>query len=148
VTAPVPDPDLSTLAKRGEYLATIAACADCHPPMDSRGRRIAALEFAGGFPLQDANGAGASVNITTDPSGIPYYDEALFLEVIRTGHVKARVLRSIMPWGYYRHMGDEDLRAIFAFLRAAKPVRHSVDNSLPRTRCKLCGHEHGGGERN
>ena len=104
--------------------------------------------FAGGFPLQDAAGARVSANITPDPSGIPYYDEALFVEVMRTGRVKARELHSIMPWAYYRHMTDEDLKAVFAFLRTLKPVKHSVDNSRPPTKCKLCGYEHGGGERN
>ena len=148
ITAPVPVPDLSTAAKRGEYLVTMGACGDCHTPTDPQGRPIVGLEFAGGFPLQDANGARVSANITPDPSGIPYYDEGLFLEVIRTGRVKARDLHSIMPWAYYRHMTDEDLKAIFAFLRTLKPVKHSVDNSLPPTKCKLCGYAHGGGERN
>ena len=30
-------PDLSTPEKRGEYIATVAACADCHTPMDAHG---------------------------------------------------------------------------------------------------------------
>ena len=148
ITAPVAAPDLSTAAKRGEYLVTMGACADCHTPMDPQGQRIAGLEFAGGLPLQDANGARVSANITPAASGIPYYDEDLFLEVMRTGRVKARELHSVMPWAYYRNMTDEDLKSAFAFLLTLTPVKHSVDNSLPPTKCRLCGYEHGDGERN
>jgi hypothetical protein len=145
---PVPAPDRGTPAARGAYLATIGACADCHTPKDDRGRSIAGLDFAGGFRIQDANGAAFSANLTPDPSGIPYYDDALFLETMRTGQVKARGLRSVMPWASYRRMADDDLKALFAFLRSVPPVRHAVDNSLPPTHCRLCGADHGGGERN
>jgi mono/diheme cytochrome c family protein len=148
VTAPVPPPDMSTPVKRGEYLVTLGACADCHSPMDPHGMPIAGLEFAGGFPLQDAHDKAHSANLTPDPSGIPYYDEALFLEAMRTGKVKARAIKTIMPWAYYRKMTDDDLKAVFAYLRTLKPVKHSVDNSLPPTKCRLCGYEHGAGDRN
>src|SRR5262249_12912918 len=43
---------------------------------------------------------------------------------------------------------DEDLRAIFAFLQAVPPVAHRVDNTLPATRCPLCGGMHGAGDQN
>jgi cytochrome c553 len=148
ITAPVPDPDLSTPAKRGGYLVTLAACADCHTPMNDRGQRLEGLEFAGGFPLQSALGPKNSANLTPDPSGIPYYDEGLFVEVMRTGRVKARELHGIMPWVYYRGMTDEDLKSIFAWLRTLPPVKHSVDNTEPPTKCKRCGYEHGSGNRN
>jgi hypothetical protein len=148
ITAPVPEPDLSTPAKRGGYLITLAACADCHTPMDDRGQRIAGLEFAGGFLLKSPLGPKTSANLTPDPSGIPYYDEGLFVEVMRTGRVKARELHGIMPWIYYRGMTDEDLKSIFAWLHTLPPVKHSVDNTQPPTKCKRCGGEHGAGERN
>jgi hypothetical protein len=89
-----------------------------------------------------------SANITPDASGIPYYDEALFLKVMRTGHVGARKLNSIMPWGYFRNMTDDDLKAIFAYLRTLPPVQHRVDNTEAPTVCKLCGGRHGYGEMN
>ncbi len=53
-----------------------------------------------------------------------------------------------MPWGVYRNMTDEDLKAIFAYLKTLAPVDHSVDNSLPPTACARCGLQHGGGDRN
>ena len=89
-----------------------------------------------------------STNITPDSTGIPYYDESLFIEVLRTGHVKARRLSDLMPWWYYRQMTDEDLTAVLAYLRTLKPVRHIVDNSVQPTPCKLCRASHGKGEAN
>ena len=148
ILEPVPAPDLSTPEKRGKYLVTMGACSDCHSPMDAHGQRIAGLEFAGGFPLENPNGKKTSANLTPDPSGIPYYDEALFVEVMRTGKVKARELHSVMPWGYYRHMTDEDLKSMFAYLKMLTPVKHSVDNTQAPTKCKRCGYDHGAGERN
>ena len=89
-----------------------------------------------------------SANITPDASGIGYYDETLFIQVMRHGSVRARKLSSSMPWWTYRNMTDDDLKALFAYLRTVKPVHHLVDNTEPPTQCKLCGQKHGLGERN
>jgi mono/diheme cytochrome c family protein len=147
ITAPVPEPDVSTPAKRGAYLVTVVGCADCHTPQ-AKGQPIRGLEFAGGFILDGPWGRVASANITPDPSGISYYDEALFLEMVRTGYVKARKINQIMPWEDYRNLTDEDLKAIFAYIHTLQPVKHRVDNSEPPTFCKLCGSSHGAGNRN
>jgi mono/diheme cytochrome c family protein len=144
--APVPPPDLSTPEKRGEYLTAIANCRDCHTPM-RRGQYIETLEMAGGSTIPGGERK-VSANLTPDPTGIPYYDEKLFLEAMRTGHVRARQLSRFMPWWSYRNMTDEDLKAVFAHLRTLKPVKHHVDNTEPPTPCKLCGNRHGLGDRN
>ena len=143
----VPEPDLSTPVKRGQYLVTVAGCRDCHTPQ-AKGQPIRGLEFAGGFILEGPWGRVASANITPDSSGISYYDEALFMEMIHTGYVKARMINQIMPWEDYRRLTDEDLKGIFAYLRTLKPVKHRVDNSEPPTYCKLCGSSHGAGNQN
>jgi hypothetical protein len=106
------------------------------------------MDFAGGFTRSGPWGSAASANLTPDPSGIPYYDEALFLEVMRTGFVKARPLSPAMPTMVSKNMSDDDLKAIFAYLRTLKPVQHRVDNSEPPTYCKLCRQKHGAGDRN
>ena len=147
ITAPVPAPDLSTPAKRGEYLVTVAGCTDCHT-QQVKGQPLKGLEFAGGFVLKGPWGEVAGANITPDASGISYYDEAQFVQVIRTGYVKARKLSQIMPWWHYRDLTDEDLKAIFAYLRTLKPVKHRVDNTEPPTDCKLCRARHGAGNLN
>lgn len=147
IKVPVPQPDLSTPLKRGEYLVTIAACADCHTPQ-LKGQPIRGLEYSGGLILDGPWGRVASANITPEPSGIPYYDEAIFLGAMRTGFVKARQLNQIMPCPDYRNLTDEDLKAIFAYVQTFKPVKHRVDNTEPPTLCKLCGFQHGAGDKN
>jgi hypothetical protein len=141
-TEPVPEPVHSTSAEYGKYLVTVGGCSDCHTPQ-SKGQNIPGLEFAGGFVLEGPWDKVASANLTPDPSGIPYHDEALFIQTFRTGYVKARELNQIMGWWHYRDLTDDDLKAICAFLRTLKLVKHRVDNSTPPTLCKLCGNQHG-----
>jgi hypothetical protein len=147
ITTSVPGPDKSNQVKYGAHLVDQAGCTDCHTPQD-RGQALPDMEFAGGFLFPGPWGSVASANITPDPSGISYYDETLFLDMMHTGQVKARQLSSIMPVMIYKNMTDDDLRAMFAFLRTLKPVKHRVDNSEPPTDCKLCKQKHGGGSEN
>jgi cytochrome c553 len=148
VTAPVQAPDLSDPVKRGAFLVTMARCEDCHTPIDDKGRPLPGMYLAGGQIFEGPWGRVATANLTTDPSGIPYYDEVLFLQAIRTGYVKARPLNQIMPWPHYSGMTDDDLKAIFAYLKTVKPVHHIVDNTEPPTMCVICNASHGGGEKN
>ena len=148
VTGPVSAPDPSDRLKWGEYLVHMSWCAECHTPM-SKGQSPPGMEFAGGFLIEYPGGTPvATANITPDPSGISYYDEDLFIQTIRTGKVRARQLSSFMPYASFRDYSDDDLKAIFAYLRTLKPVKHRVDNSLPPTQCKICGLKHGGGDQN
>ncbi|MBA3915561.1 MAG: cytochrome c, partial [Acidobacteriales bacterium] len=138
--------DLNDRVSRGRYLAKLASCGTCHTPADKMGRPLPGMELAGGvnvdgFPT-------ASANITPDASGIGYYDEALFISTMRTGHVGARALNFPMPWWNFRNMTDEDLKSLFAYLRTVKPVHHRVDNSELATACKLCNGRHGFGNEN
>lgn len=146
--AAVPAPDLSNPVNRGKYLVTIAQCIGCHSAYDQNQLPIADLAFGGGLPLQGGWGNVTAPNITQDPSGIPYYTEDLFIEVIRTGKVKARVLNPVMPRSYFKNMNDEDLKAIFAYLKTLPPVKHRVSNVDPPTPCKRCGGVHGLGDQN
>jgi hypothetical protein len=93
-------------------------------------------------------GTVTTANITPDPSGISYYSEATFVQAMRTGKVGVRELNPIMPWSAMRNMTDDDLKAIFAYLRTVKPVHHRVDNTMAPTPCKVCKGRHGGGDQN
>lgn len=147
VTATVAEPDLSDPVKRGAFLVRMASCADCHTAQE-RGQPKPGLEFAGGLLFKMPEATVMAANITPDTSGISYYDEELFIQTMRAGKVKARSLSPVMPWTFYRGMTDEDLKAMFAYLRTLKPVKHTVDNAEPPTPCKLCGMKHGGGDKN
>jgi hypothetical protein len=148
LTTAVSRPDPSDRVAWGHYLATIGGCEDCHTAQE-RGKDIANMNFAGGFFLGVSGGeTAAAANITPDSTGISYYDEPMFLKMMRTGSVGARKLSPLMPYGFYGNMTDDDLKAIFAYLRTVKPVHHRVDNSLRVTYCKLCRQWHGAGEQN
>ncbi len=137
----------STTVTRGAHLVRLAGCETCHTPANEEGF-IHGLEFAGGTVFRHGDEAAASSNLTPDPSGIGYYDENLFLKVVKTGSVGARGMFSAMPWHFYRNLTDADLKAIFAYLQALPPVKHRVDNTEPPTRCAKCGNSHGFGNRN
>jgi mono/diheme cytochrome c family protein len=148
VTAPVPPPNKADQVAYGDYLVRLGACRDCHTPMDEQGQVIPGMEFAGGFVLTNPNGQIAAANITQDASGIPYYTEELFLETMRTGMVRSRKLNNYMPWQMYGQQTDEDLKAMFAYLRTIPGVAHRVDNKQPPTLCPRCGQTHGAGNQN
>lgn len=148
VTAPIPQPDISTPEQKGAYLVRIAGCQWCHTLRDSNRRSLPGLEFGGGDLIRNSLSQASSANLTSDPSGISYYNEERFLNTLRTGTVGARELSPNMPWWYFGHMKDEDLRAIFTHLRTLKPVHHEVDNTEPVTFCRICRRTHGGGALN
>lgn len=148
ITAPVAAPDPADKLLWGAYVVNLAGCKDCHTPVDEHHQPIAGMEFSGGQVFKGPWISTASANITPDASGIGYYDEALFLQVMRTGYVKARRLAWLMPVEQYKGMTDDDLKAAFAYLRTLKPVRHRVDNTEPPTYCKLCRAKHGAGNQN
>jgi mono/diheme cytochrome c family protein len=148
ITAPVPEPDLSAPLERGTYLVTMAGCIHCHTAVDEQGMPRPGLDYAGGVEFLNPVGRVVSLNITQDPSGIPYYTEELFIEAIRTGVVRARKLHPQMPYVIYRNMTDEDLKAVFAFVKTLKPVKHRVNNSDPPTDCPICNVKHGLGDQN
>lgn len=143
----VPEPDTFDKVKWGKYLLTRSGCGDCHTPV-IKGQGIEGMTLAGGTTLTSPMGTVTSANLTPDSSGISYYDEALFIDVLRTGKVKARQLNPTMPYSETKYMTDDELKAVFAYLRTVLPVKHRVDNSLPPTYCKLCQSTHGGGEQN
>jgi len=153
--AHVAEPNKADRVAYGKYLATVGHCDGCHTPTDEKGDPLPGMYLAGGADMSGPWGPDpakiinvASMNLTPDPSGISYFDEKMFISVIRTGKVGARPLANIMPWGYFRNLTDDDLKAIFAYLRTIKPVQHRIDNSEPAKPCKQCKGKHGFGEKN
>ncbi len=139
VTAPVPGPNPSDVIARGKYMVTLGC--GCHSVNEN-------LKYGGGDVIHGPAGDATSANISPDASGLAYYSEATFVTALRTGYVGARKLNSIMPFGEFKDLSDDDLKAIFAYLRTVPPVHHRVDNSLPPTYCKVCKEKHGGGDQN
>lgn len=75
-------------------------------------------------------GVSYAANITSDQTGIGSWTEEQFLRAIREGKWKgladSRPLLPPMPWQTYRNFSDEDLSAIFAYLKSTKPVSNVV----------------------
>jgi hypothetical protein len=105
------------------------------------------MKFAGG-QVFDASGKIASPNITPDATGIGSYTEDKFVKAMRTGYVGKRQLNTVMPWQGYSGQTEEDLKAMYAYLRTVPAVAHRVDNTQPPTPCKKCGLKHGAGDTN
>jgi hypothetical protein len=76
-------------------------------------------------------GQSFAANITSHPTGIGNWSEEQFMRAIRHGRFKglenSRPLLPPMPWEMYRNMTDNDLRAIFYYLKSTNPV----DNQVP-----------------
>ena len=53
-----------------------------------------------------------------------------------------------MPWIAFKNMTDDDLIAVYTFLKTFPPVRHYINNISPPTECRVCGQDHGFGEAN
>jgi mono/diheme cytochrome c family protein len=116
---------------RGEYLVQrVAACGACHTTRSSG--RIADPE------LPDRFLAGGNVietisprmrvwvpNITSDPdTGIGRWSDDQVARAIRDGvDDEGDFLSPLMPFDEFRHMSDEDARAVVAYLRSVPQVR-------------------------
>jgi hypothetical protein len=80
-------------------------------------------------------GTSYTANLTSDATGIGNWTEEQFFRAIREGKFKglpnSRSLLPPMPWQMYRNYSDEELRAIFAYLKSTKPVKNVVPAPLP-----------------
>ncbi|WP_334180274.1 c-type cytochrome [Pseudoxanthomonas sp.] len=142
ITAPVSGPVDDSPLERGRYLAAIGDCGGCHTLWE--GKRLPGA-FAGGNAISRDGRDIYSTNLTPHPTGIDY-DAAAFVQLMRTG--KQGLTHPMMPWVAFRHLGDEDLRALHAFLQTRHPVAHAISNLAPPTLCAVCGQEHGLGSIN
>jgi hypothetical protein len=54
----------------------------------------------------------------------------------------------MMPWRTFGKQSDDELKAMFAYIRTIPAVAHRVDNTQAPTLCPRCGLTHGGGNTN
>lgn len=74
-------------------------------------------------------------NLTPDPTGIGNWTEEQFKKALTQGKFKGidggRMLLPPMPWQNWMNMKDEEVQAIFAYLKSIRPVRNVVPAPIP-----------------
>ena len=80
-------------------------------------------------------GISYAANLTPDSTGIGAWKESNFMVALRKGKFKgietSRDLLPPMPWQMYRNMTNNELKAIFAYLKSIKPVKNVVPQAEP-----------------
>lgn len=132
-----PCPDRNDRLALGSYLANAASCAECHTQFE-KGSFLPGMEYAGGRPFEMPGGVVQTANLTPDvETGIGGWTKESFVARIRahgiagvpgqeTPLVAPGQMQSIMPWTMYAGMRDEDLGAIFEFLRTVPAKKNAV----------------------
>jgi hypothetical protein len=140
--------------ERGRYLVSVLGCNDCHTPwrMGEKGPEPDMTRMLSGHPqgvkLKPATLAGDgwgwagaetntafsgpwgvsyAINLTPDPlSGIGIWTEGMFVRAIRLGKHwgQSRPIMPPMPWQVYRNLTDEDLHAVWSYLRSIPPIEN------------------------
>ncbi|HLN21226.1 MAG TPA: hypothetical protein VK213_09070 [Bacteroidales bacterium] len=79
-------------------------------------------------------GVSFSANLTSDQTGIGNWTEENFLRALKEGKYKgianSRQLLPPMPWQNFANADNNDLRAIFAYLKSTKPVSNVVPAAI------------------
>lgn len=135
-------PDPSDEIAYGGYLVNAGGCIECHTQVN-QGRIIAGLEFSGGREFQFPDGSVVrSSNITPHTgSGIGSWTRDNFLARFRQyadstyqeRSVTPGEFNSIMPWTMYAGMTEQDLSAIYAYLKTVPAIDNAVTVWTPGT---------------
>lgn len=148
----------TTQAEWGKHIVAISGCEDCHTPknMTDKGPvNDASLMLSGASakaPLPDIKQPGVAAtydqtawigpwgksyaaNITPDSTGIGNWSESQFINCLKKGLYKgldgSRPLMPPMPWQDYSNMSDNEMKAVFAYLKTVKPVHNIVPDYAP-----------------
>ena len=105
-----------TTAAYGRYLVlNVAECSGCHTQRDMTGQVIGP-PFAGGGNVEGF----ITPNITLHPSGRIYkWSKKDFIDRFRKGRL---IPGSPMPWNSFGRMSDDELTAVYNFLKTVKPA--------------------------
>ncbi|MDB5540805.1 MAG: putative lipoprotein [Devosia sp.] len=80
-------------------------------------------------------GVSFTANLTSDPETgvLRDYTEAQFLQMMRTGRKQGqgRAILPPMPWPPFGKLNDDDLKAIFAYLKQVPPIKNKVPDPIP-----------------
>ena len=136
---PVAPPDKSNSIAYGRYLARIGGCYECHTPHKEKGGLDETRTFAGGWEMKGPWGRVFTANITPAPH--TYMGQATKEQFIGRFRSFAGLTaenappappgrNTVMPWIAFSAMTDEDLGAIYDYLKTVKPDGAQV-NTFP-----------------
>jgi mono/diheme cytochrome c family protein len=117
----------AVLVQKGQYLATAGDCVSCHT-------RPGGEPFAGGLPLKTPFGTIYTANITPDrETGIGSWTEGQLAAAMRQGVADdGSHLYPAFPYTAYTKVTDDDVHAIFAYLKSLAPVKYTPPaNQMP-----------------
>jgi len=129
--APIARPDASvyssTTIARGQQLAALGACAECHTSVNG-------IVNAGGRPIETPFGIIYSTNITpNEATGIGAWSYPAFERAMREGiHRDGKHLYPAFPYTHFAKASEADLQALYAYLMAQAPVRAEAPKSQLR----------------
>ncbi|WP_128544832.1 c-type cytochrome [Larkinella soli] len=136
-------PDPADTVAYGKYLITFASCGDCHTPTDDKGNKLPGMDLAGGRVFPMPTGTVRSLNITPDrETGIGTWTKESFVSRFKAARenfthpasLENKEFMTIMPWTMYAGMSEQDLGAIYTYLKTVKPVSHKVERFTPKGR--------------
>jgi mono/diheme cytochrome c family protein len=122
--APLSRSPAGATVERGAYLANnVSSCVSCHTNRGSDGA-LTGPPFGGGQRMDvaaDATKVFVSPNLTPDPGSSPVgaWSEDTFVARFRVGEV---IPGTPMPWGAYARFTDDDVRAVYRYLRSLPPT--------------------------
>jgi len=150
---PKPQAMATTPAGRGAQLVALGGCHDCHTPKLQNGapdmsRALSGHPASAPLPPNVIGGVSTNMmltawrgpwgvtltrNLTPDKeTGIGDWTLADFKKTIRTGvNKKGEILMPPMPIPFLQNLPDQDLDAIYAYLRTLTPVRNAVGRAMP-----------------
>ncbi|MDB5248386.1 MAG: cytochrome c [Segetibacter sp.] len=111
-----------TTASYGRYLVhNLANCNGCHSRRDISGKLVGE-PFTGGSPMKkEGFPALTPPNLTPDSSSRIFgWTQQMFIQRFRMGKL---IKHSEMPWNTFKRMSDDELKAIYNYLRTVKPAR-------------------------
>lgn len=126
-------PPESDLVKYGGYLTTMAGCSDCHTPY-VKGQPDFSKQFAGGNTFNLKTFKVTSANITPDSvTGIGTWTVDRFINKFavcrdeKGYNYDPGKTNTIMPIVAFAGMTDNDLAAIFAYLKSLRPIKNKIE---------------------
>jgi mono/diheme cytochrome c family protein len=120
----------SVQVKRGEYLANLGGCNDCHTPGSFLGKRDSSRTLAGsdvGFAIPGM-GVFVGPNLTPDKeTGLGNWTNEQIANAIQAGkRPDGRMLAPVMPYNDFAHMTKPDALAIAAYLKSLPAINNKV----------------------